>query len=89
MIEMESNKIVHINKLLASKKYGVGKKVGEFIDSFKEDLNKKDCNVKYKMAELMAFVQEIQTILSMEGNLGSHTMRKFLPLARFLSEKYI
>jgi len=51
MLEMESNKIVHINKLLGAKKYGVGKMVNEFVDGFKEDLCKKDCNVKNKMAE--------------------------------------
>lgn len=60
-----------------------------FVDNFKAKLKEADCNVKNMMAELISFVHEIQVTLAMEGNLGSEAMRKFLPLGKFISEKYI
>jgi len=41
------------------------------------------------MGELVNFVNEVQYNLSMQGNFGSGTMKKFYPSARLLSEKYI
>lgn len=41
------------------------------------------------MSNLVAFIHTLKDELGSEGNLGGTTMKKFLPLAKYLSEKFI
>ena len=96
--DLQGNKIVEINRMLADDQYSVGKQLQEFkvrfILDLEADTNFKDAS-KYvvssydQMRELANFSQIIQQTISSPGNLGNEKMKNWIPLAHSESEKFI
>lgn len=87
---MEVNKIVEINRLISSDKYSIGKRVIKFREEFLAKLEESEKpDLVQLMANLDAFSHSIHDSLVSEGNLGSQSMRSWLPMAHFAVEKYV
>lgn len=87
---LEVNKIVEINRMLADDQYSLGKKVASFTESFKESLNNtENPDLKEHMMRLYSFCKEIHQIIRKEGNLGGERMKSWLSMGSFVVEKYI